>query len=113
MENSDSDKGSEKKPDKIIKPRFNTNWIFAAIVLAFIAINLLYTGKAVQKTTTSDMKEMIARRDIEKIVVINKEQAEIYLSKEALESDRYPKVPKPGSGFRMSVPKAHFTFNIG
>ncbi|HBH84606.1 MAG: hypothetical protein A2X05_00045 [Bacteroidetes bacterium GWE2_41_25] len=113
MENSDSDKGSEKKPDKIIKPRFNTNWIFAAIVLAFIAINLLYTGKAVQKTTTSDMKEMIARRDIEKIVVINKEQAEIYLSKEALESDRYPKVPKPGSGFGMSVPKAHFTFNIG
>ena len=55
MENSDNN-GAEKKPDKNIKPRFNTNWIFAIIVLAFIAINLLYTGKAVQKTTTSGIK---------------------------------------------------------
>jgi cell division protease FtsH len=113
MENSNNDNGAEKKSDKNLKPRFNTNWIFAIIVVAFIAINLLYTGKIVQKTTTSDLKEMIARRDIEKIVVINKEQAEIYLNQEALESERYPKVPKPGTGFGMSVPKAHFTFNIG
>ena len=113
MENSDNSNGAEKKPDKIIKPRFNTNWIFAIIVLAFIAINLLYTGKAVQKTTTSGIKEMIANRDIEKLVVINKEQAEIYLKKEAIESGRYPKVPKPGTGFGMSVPKAHYTYNIG
>ena len=56
---------------------------------------------------------MIANRDIEKLVVINKEQAEIYLKKEALESGRYPKVPKPGTGFGMSVPKAHYTYNIG
>jgi len=30
-----------------------------------------------------------------------------------LESGRYPKVPKPGTGFSMSVPKAHYTYNIG
>ncbi len=113
MENSDNNKAADKRPDKNLKPRFNSNWIFAIIVLGFIAVNLLYTGKSVQKTTTSDIKEMIARRDIEKIVVINKEQAEIYLKKEALESGRYPKVPKPGTGFGMSVPKAHFTYNIG
>lgn len=113
MDNSDNNKGADKRPDKNLKTRFNSNWIFAIIVLAFIAVNLLYTGKTVQKTTTSDIKEMIAKRDIEKIVVINKELAEIYLKKEALESDRYPKVPKPGKGFGMSVPKAHFTYNIG
>jgi AFG3 family protein len=113
MENSDSNKGTEKTPDKNIKPRFNSNWVFAIIVLAFIGVNLLYTGKTVQKTTTSDIKEMIAKRDIEKIVVINKEQAELYLKKEALESGRYPKVPKPGTGFGMTMPKAHFTYNIG
>jgi AFG3 family protein len=113
MENSDNNKGADKKPDKNLKARFNTNWIFAIIVLAFIVINLLYTGKTVQKTTTSDIKQMIVNRDIEKIVVINKEQAEIYLKKEALESDRYPKVPKPGTGFGMSLPKAQYTYNIG
>lgn len=113
MENSDNNKGADKKPEKNLKPRFNTNWIFAIIVLAFIVINLLYTGNAVQKTTTSDIKEMIASRDIEKIVVINKEQAEIYLKKEALESERYPKAHRPGTGFGMSAPKAHYTYNIG
>ena len=46
---------------------------------------------------------MIASRDIEKIVVVNKDQAEIYLKKEAIESGRYPKLPKPGTGFGMSV----------
>ena len=65
------------------------------------------------KTTTSEIKSMIASRDIEKIIVVNKEQAEIYLKKEALESGRYPKLPKPGTGFGMSVPKANFTYNIG
>ncbi|MBK9390835.1 MAG: ATP-dependent zinc metalloprotease FtsH [Bacteroidetes bacterium] len=113
MENSENNKGPEKKTDKNLKPRFNSNWIFAIIALVFIGVNLLYTGKTVQKTTTSGIKEMIASRDIDKIVIINKDQAEIYLKKEALESGRYPKVPKPGTGFGMTVPKAHFTYTIG
>ena len=113
MDNLDNNKDSDKIIDKNLKPRFNSNWVFLIIAAAFIAVNFLYTGKSVQKTTTSGIKEMIASHDIEKIVVINKEQAEIYLKKEALESGRYPKVPKPGTGFGMTVPKAHFIYNIG
>ena len=116
MENNDNNnnntnsKGTDKKSDKNLKPRFNSNWIFLVVALAFIAINFLYTGRSVQKTTTSGIKEMIANRDIEKMVVINKEEAEIYLKKEALESGRYPKIPKPGTGFAMATaPKPHFT----
>jgi AFG3 family protein len=73
----------------------------------------LYGSKTVQKTTTSEIKEMIVNRDIEKVIVVNKDQAEIYLKKEALESGRYSKLPKPGTGFGMSVPKPNFTYNIG
>ena len=50
----------------------------------------------VQKTTTSEIKEMIANRDIEKIIVVNKEQAEIYLYKEALESGQISEAAKAG-----------------
>jgi cell division protease FtsH len=113
MENSENNRGTENKSDKNLKPRINSNWIFLIIALAFIGINVLYTGKTVQKTTTSDIKNMIASRDIEKIIVINKEEAEIYLKKEALESGRYPKIPKPGTGFSMAGPKAHFSYTIG
>jgi AFG3 family protein len=56
---------------------------------------------------------MIKNHDIEKIIVVNKEQAEIYLKKEALESGRYPKLPKPGTGFGLTLPKPNFTYNIG
>jgi AFG3 family protein len=103
----------EKKPDKNIKPRFNTNWIFAILAVSVILFQFLYGGKTVQKTTTSEIKNMIANRDIEKLLVVNKDQAEIYLNKEAKESGRYPKLPKPGTGFGMSLPKPDFTFNIG
>jgi cell division protease FtsH len=56
---------------------------------------------------------MIKKHDIEKIIVVNKDQAEIYLKKEALESGRYPKLPKPGTGFGLLAPKPNFTITIG
>jgi ATP-dependent metalloprotease FtsH len=105
--------GTDKKPDKSIKPRFNSNWIFAIVAVSLILFQLLYGGKPIQKASKNEIKEMIAKHDIERIVVVNKSQAEIYLTKEALESGRYPKIPKPGTGFGMSAPKANLTYNIG
>jgi len=113
MAENNNKPGPDKKPDKNSKPVFNTNWIFAFLAVALIVFSLFSNGKTVQKTTTSEIKAMIANRDIEKIVVVNKDQARIYLKKEALESGRYPKLPKPGTGFGMSVPKANYTYNIG
>jgi cell division protease FtsH len=112
-ENTNNNQEPEKKPDKSIKPRFNTNWIFAILAVSFILFSIFNGGKTVEKTTTSEIKTMIAKRDIEKVIVVNKDQAEIYLKKEALESGRYPKLPKPGTGFGMSLPKPNYTYNIG
>ncbi|HUX55623.1 MAG TPA: ATP-dependent zinc metalloprotease FtsH [Bacteroidales bacterium] len=105
--------GKDKKPDKSIKPHFNTNWIFAILAVSVILFQLLYGGKTIQKTTTSEIKDMISNRDIVKIIVVNKDKAEIYLSQVALESGRYSKLPQPGTGFGMSVPKPNYTYNIG
>jgi hypothetical protein len=102
-----------EKNDKGLKPRFNTNWIFAILAISVILFQVLYGGNTIQKTTTSELKEMIGNRDVEKIVVVNKDIAEIYLKPEALESGRYPNLPQPGNGFGMSAPKASFTYNIG
>jgi cell division protease FtsH len=112
-DNSTNNQAPDKKPDKNLKPRFNTNWIFAVLAVSLILFSLFNNGKTVQQTTKTEIMTMIASRDIDKIIVVNKEQAEIYLKKEALESGRYPKLPKPGSGFGMSLPKPNFTYNIG
>ena len=112
-ENSNNNLAPDKKPVKNLKPRFNTNWIFAVLAISLILFSLFNSGKAVQQTTKNEIMTMIANHDIDKIIVVNKEQAEIYLKKEALESGRYPKLSKPGNGFGLAVPKPNFTYNIG
>jgi len=113
MTENGNDQGTERKPDKNLKPKFNTNWIFAILAGSLILFQFFYTGKTAQKATKTEIKEMFASRDIEKIIVVNKDLAEIYLKKEVIEAGKYPKVPKPGTGFGMSVPKPSFTYMIG
>jgi cell division protease FtsH len=112
-ENTNNSQPPDKKPDKNLKPRFNTNWIFAVLAVSLILFSLFNNTKEVQQATISEIKEMIKSRDIEKVYIVNKEQAEIYLKKEALESGRYPKLPKPGTGFGFSAPKPNYIITIG
>jgi ATP-dependent metalloprotease FtsH len=112
-EDNNINQNPDKKTDTNLKPRFNSNWIFGIIILAIFAFQLFYGGKAIKKATTGEIKAMIASRDIEKIVVVNKTLAEIYLKKSAIESNRYPDLPKPGNGMGLSGPKANFSYNIG
>jgi len=102
-----------KKGDKNEKPRFNSNWIFAILAISFILFEILFSRKATEKATTSMIKEMIASHEIEKIIVVNKDQAEIYLTEAALNSEKYQDLPKPGGGMNFQVPKPHYVYNIG
>ncbi len=112
--NNNLNQGPDKLPDKNLKPKFNSNWIFAILALSIIAFQLFYGGKSTPKAQTRDIKEMIAKRDIERIVVVNKEFAEIYLNKQALESGRYPNLPKNGNnGIGLGVSKPNYIYNIG
>jgi cell division protease FtsH len=112
-ENTNNNQASDKKPDKNPKPRFNTNWIFAVLAVSLILFTLFNNGKTSQPTTISEVRDMIKNHDIERVIIVNKDQAEIYLKKEALESGRYPKLPKPGTGFGLTAQKPNFTIAIG
>jgi cell division protease FtsH len=112
-ENTNNNQASDKKPDKNLKPRFNTNWIFAVLAVSLILFTVFNNGKTSQPTTISEVRDMIKNHDIERVIIANKDQAEIYLKKEALESGRYPKLPKPGTGFGLTAPKPNFTITIG
>ncbi len=113
MADNTNNTSPDKKIDKNAKPRFNSNWIFAILALSLILFEIFSGGKPVPKATTSMVIDMINTHDIEKIVVVNKEYAEIYLKKEALESGKYPKVPKPGGGLGLQGQKPNFTYNVG
>ena len=95
------------------KPRFNSNWIFAILAVSIILFEILFNTKPAKKANTSEIKDMITNHDIAEIIVVNKDYAEIYLTPEAVNSDRYPDLPKSGGGMGLQVSKPHFTYNIG
>jgi ATP-dependent metalloprotease FtsH len=103
----------EKKNEKNPKVRFNSNWIFAILAISFILFEVMLGGKSVKKATIGMIKDMITSHDVEKIVVVNKDQAEIYLNADAIKSGRYPDVSKPGGNLGFQAPKPQFTYNIG
>ena len=108
-----SNKPDPDRNDKNTRQRFNTNWVFAILAVVIILFEVLFSSKAVQKATTSMIKEMFVNHDIEKLIVVNKDQAEIYLTSEAIESGRYPDLPKNSGGIGLQAPKPQYTYNIG
>ncbi len=103
----------DNKNGKNAKPRFNTNWIWAILALSVILFEIFISRSPEHKATASMIKEMIKNHDIDKIIVINKERAEIYLKKEALESTRYPDVSKTTKGIGLQVQKPQFIHTFG
>jgi ATP-dependent metalloprotease FtsH len=112
-ENKNTSQGTDKNGDKTQKPKFNTNWIFAIIAISILAFQFLFNGKSADKVDTGKLKDMLEKHDIAKIVVINKDFAEIYLTDVAIESGRYPKATKSGNGMGLNVQKPNFIYNIG
>jgi len=99
------------KNDKNAKPRFNANWFFIILLLTFIAYNILFTGKYSQKADQRMIEEMVMNHDIEKVVVVNDEQAEIYIKPDSLKSGRYPQFAEhKGLGLQAPRPQFYHTF---
>jgi ATP-dependent metalloprotease FtsH len=105
-------KPAGKGPDKN-KPKFNFYWVYAAIFLFFIGIQL-FSGmnSGAKDITWPQMKTMLENREIEKIVVINKEEAQVYLTQDALNKSSNKEVKdQPLSGSQNNGP--HYIFEIG
>jgi AFG3 family protein len=92
-------------------PRFNLYWIYA-IIASLLMLMLFYPGyNSPKQTTMKEMLEMLKSHDIEKIVVVNEQTAEIYLSKKALENSKYEKLKNAGGLFGEE--RAQYQMEIG
>jgi cell division protease FtsH len=107
QENQNSPKNDEKGG-----PKFNYYWIYAIVALLLIGLNFFWPSATVKSIDYNRLEKIIKAKDLEKIVIINKEKAEIYLKKESIEKEDYKKeIPKPSMGLPATGP--HFTHNIG
>ena len=98
-------------------PKFNFNfyWIYAIIAIVFFAVQFLsWGGGATEVNWNKFESQMLMRGDVEKIVVINKERAEVYIKRERLmKNDTLYKSVRTKSIGGMENPGPHFYFNIG
>ncbi|MFA7380887.1 MAG: ATP-dependent zinc metalloprotease FtsH [Bacteroidia bacterium] len=103
-------KGLKGKQPQV--PKFNFYWIYAIILIAFLIITF-YPQDAAVKTTWQKVKsDMLATHDVEKIIVVNEEIAEVYIRKTALEKENYKKEFKDRIAF-TSEGTPHYYFEIG
>jgi len=91
---------------------FSSSWFFVILLLTFIVIQVLFSGKYTQKADQRQIEQMVMNHDIEKVVVINDEQAEIYIKPDSLKSGRYPEFENKRT-FGLQPPKPQFYHTFG
>jgi AFG3 family protein len=113
MAEDNNNMSPEKKIDKNAKPRFNTNWIWAILLGSVLLFEVVLGKKPIPKTTKNAIIGMIENHDIKRLVIINNQQAEIYLTDAAVISGRYTDLAKQPKGIGLQVPKPHYSYKFG
>lgn len=100
-----------KKP-QLPKNSFNFYWIYAAIVIVLLFIQFFsFTGEVKKITMGKFQEEMLKKKHVEKIVVVNGEEAEIFIKKDSLALAQYEGVrlksvgggPNPGPHYQIKI----------
>jgi len=108
-----AEKGKNFIPPKGKRPKFSFYWIYAILAIVFIAIQYFNYSNPVKEVTWSKLDEMLKKQDIDKIVIVNKEKAEIYIKKEKLKSDTaYKDFLKRSFGSSSST-GPEYTYQVG
>ena len=84
------------------KKKVNFYWIYGTLLVLFLILQFSNLGGVgPKKTNQGELNKMLAAQDVKKIVLINKEKAEIYIKKEKLSEDKYKDLSK-GKSFGTS-----------
>ena len=104
-----SDSNKEKKSN-IPKFKFSSYWIYGAIFIALIAVQFFNSGDLASKSISKNrFEEILKDNDIKEIVIVNKDIAQIYLTKEALKKDKHAKQTS-SSFYRPGSPVYEYNF---
>ncbi|MGB7842302.1 MAG: ATP-dependent zinc metalloprotease FtsH [Salinimicrobium sp.] len=71
------------------KPKFSAYWIYAAIILVFLGINY-FSGSGFNepaKTNPAEFLHFLEQGDVQKVVIVNRNLAQVFLTDEAKEKD--------------------------
>jgi len=99
-----------KQKNKKPQPQFNIYWIYGLIALAFLAIQLISMEPTAQKVSWQRfVDEMLTPHDVEKLVIVNKEKAEIYIKADKIDLSKYEDVAEKDFSADSNTPQYYFT----
>ncbi len=106
-----TDDGTGKSPES--KPKFNIYWIYGIIAMAIIGTYLLNMRGGPEEISWQHFeKDILISHDVEKIVIVNKERAEIYIKKDRLATGKYKDTSAKGFN-PISRAEPQYFINIG
>ena len=85
-ENNNNSNNQSKNPlsggGKSGKPKFNFYWIYGIMAAIFIGLTFFGSNTTSKDTDWGLVNQMLSNGDVEKIILVNKEVAEIYIKKD-------------------------------
>jgi cell division protease FtsH len=90
-----TNKKDPKKNNKELsfKPKFNFYWIYGALFVLFIVFQFFNSDNLTQKKIYQNKFErVLASNDISKIVIVNRNLAQLFIKEEALSNSEYEKM---------------------
>ena len=98
--------------NKNTKPKFSPYWIYGIILAVFLGIQLFSgsTMETVKSTTPAQFLQYLEDGDVAKIEIVNKYEAKVFLTREALDKEVHKKT-KSTSFLSMNSP--NYTFEFG
>ena len=92
--------------------KFKIYWIYALIFLFFIGLQFIGTDVTKPTDWQEFNQKMLQNQKVDKIVIVNKEKAYIYIKKEFLSEEEFKEVSKKAFGDTPNY-GPHFYFEIG
>src|SRR5690606_37195683 len=95
------------------KPKFSAYWIYAAIIIIFLGINFFGGGgfNEPAKTNPAEFENFLRSGDVERVVIVNRNQAKVYLTEEAKSKDVHRKAAE--SEIFAGGDNPSYTFEFG
>ncbi|PKP51638.1 MAG: hypothetical protein CVT92_12295 [Bacteroidetes bacterium HGW-Bacteroidetes-1] len=112
-ENTENKNKQINKKDDSQKPKFSFYWIYGILALTFLGLQFWNLDKSADRLDKGELIQMLQDKDIEKIDLINREIAEIYIKPDKLE--KHLKKDEKGKSLTQDfgVDKPHFLYQIG
>ena len=108
QKNSLPDNGNSKP--KSAKPKFSFYWIYALLALLIIGMQMMSWNTTTKEVGWGEVKKMLLAKHVSKVVLVNKEIAEIYIKPDTLKLEKYKNVR---SNEKFGAPSPQYTYKIG